>query len=304
MVIVGAGTMGRGIAQIYAAKGVQTYLYDAFPGQLDTAKKLINAETANLLAEEIMTNEDIINIHDNIFYSDDLEAIAGDADMAIECVFEDAEAKAEVFRQLDMYCSEDCLFCSNTSGANVFEIADIRNPGRLMITHYFNPAYVMPLVEVVVVDDTSEDALNDVLDLLTAVGKKPSVIRNYIPGFIVNRIATAIVREASYMITQGWTTGEDIDSAIRNTSGIRYAFEGPLALYDIVGWDLTTKVSETIQKSLCNDTGENKLGAEMIEKGALGIKSGKGIYDYSQVDVQTFMNERAHKIIQMMKAIS
>lgn len=146
--------------------------------------------------------------------------------------------------------------------------------------------------------------MNTVKNLLIQVGKDPAVNKQYIPGFIVNRIATAITREAGYMITEGWTTGADIDRAILNTSGIRYAFEGPMALYDVVGWDLTTSASKDIHKSLCNDDDmENRLGKELVEKGELGLKSGKGVYDFSGLDPQKYMNERSHKIVKMIKTM-
>lgn len=301
VLIIGAGTMGRGIAEVFSTKGINTTLYDAFPEQLDKAKALIRSDMNYLKDEGIINAQEVHNTETHITYEADLQKCASIADVVIESVFEDANAKRDVFMKLDKLCTPECLFCSNTSGANIFEIAKVSHPERLVITHFFNPAYVMPLVEIVIDTVTSQKTQTIIKELLEYVGKKPSVINQYIPGFIVNRIASAIVREASYMITQGWTTGEDIDCAIRNTSGLRYAFEGPLALYDVVGWDLTTSISEEIQKSLCNDICKNQLGTEMIRKGELGIKSGKGIFDYSGIDIPAYMNERAHKIIKMTK---
>jgi len=233
-----------------------------------------------------------------------LEKCAPAANIVIEGVFENFDIKRDIFNKLDKLCTADCLFCSNTSASNIFEIAQISHPERLLITHFFNPPYIMPSVEIVMGPETSEETLETVKNLLIEAGKEPAVIKQYIPGFIVNRIATAIAREAGYMVTQGWTTGADIDRAIRLTSGIRYAFEGPMALYDIVGWDLTTTVSKDIHKTLCNDDDmENRLGKELMEKGEVGIKSGKGVYDYSSVDTQEYMNERSHKIVEMIKAM-
>ena len=304
ILIVGAGTMGRGIAEVFAAKGIKVTLNDAFPEQLVKAKKMIQADMNYFMEEGLVNQEEIKNTQNLIFYEEDLNKCAPKANFVIEGVFENADLKRNIFNQLDQLCTADCLFCSNTSASNIFEIAQISHPERLLITHFFNPPYVMPLVEVVMGPKTSQETLETVKKLLTEVGKEPAVIKHYIPGFIVNRLDNVITREAGYMITQGWTTGEDIERAIRLTSGIRYSFEGPLALHDVVGWDLTNTVSKDVHKSLCNDSDmENRLGKELIEKGELGIKSGKGVYDYSGIDIQKFMNKRSHKIIKMLKAM-
>jgi len=302
--MVGAGTMGRGIAEVFAAKGIKITLYDAFPAQLVKAKEMIQADMDYFMKEGLVNEEEVKNTQDFIFFETDLEKCAPAANIVIEGVFENFDIKRDIFNKLDKLCTADCLFCSNTSASNIFEIAQISHPERLLITHFFNPPYIMPLVEIVMGPETSEETLETVKNLLIEAGKEPAVIKQYIPGFIVNRIATAIAREAGYMVTQGWTTGADIDRAIRLTSGIRYAFEGPMALYDIVGWDLTTTVSKDVHKTLCNDDDmENRLGKELMEKGEVGIKSGKGVYDYSSVDTQEYMNERSHKIVEMIKAM-
>lgn len=304
VLIVGAGTMGRGIAEVFAAKGIKTTLYDAFPEQLPKAKSMIKADMEYYKQEGLVSAEEVSNTETYTYYEEDLSKCAPQANIVIEGVFEDPKIKKDIFNKLDKFCSPDCLFCSNTSASNIFEIAEISNPGRLVITHFFNPAYVMPLVEVVAGPETTQNTLDTVTGFLKELGKTPAVIKQYIPGFIVNRIANAITREAGYMITQGWTTAEDIDNAISATSGIRYAFEGPMALYDVVGWDLTTTVSKSIHSTLCNDSDmENRLGKELMQKGELGIKTGKGAYDYTGIDIQKFMNERSHKIIKMIKAI-
>ncbi|BAE86512.1 3-hydroxyacyl-CoA dehydrogenase family protein [Desulfitobacterium hafniense] len=304
LLVVGAGVMGSGIAQLYACKGFQVALYDKFPEQLDRAKQLIANNMENLIKEGLATQEEAERTKTLISYETELEKCAPQADLVLESVFENADVKRETFAQLDKLCASDCILCSNTSASNIFEIAPVSHPERQIITHYFNPPFIMDLVEVVMGPKTSDETLDKVKSFLIQVGKEPAVLKQYIPGFIVNRIATAITREAGYMVTQGWVSAQDIDSAIRNTSGIRYAFEGPMALYDIVGWDLTTSVSVGVHKSLCNDTEiGNSLGKELVAKGELGLKSGKGVFDYAGVDPQQFMNERAAKIIKMVKAI-
>lgn len=303
ILIVGAGTMGSGIAQVFASKGFQVILSDKFPEQLIRAEERIGDDVDNLIKEGLITPKEAEKVKTLVTYEADLTKCASKANLVVESIFENADAKREIFSQLDKLCASDCIFCSNTSASNIFEIAQVSHPERLLITHFFNPPFIMALVEVVMGPKTSAETLEKVKALLTQLGKEPAVIKQYIPGFIVNRIATAITREAGYMVTEGWTTAQDIDRALRNTNGIRYAFEGPMALYDIVGWDLTTSVSKDIHKTLCNDTEINSLGKELVAKGELGLKSGKGVFDYTDVDPQQFLNERSAKIVKMVKAV-
>lgn len=303
ILMVGAGTMGRGIAEVFAAKEIDITLYDAFPEQLQKAKQTIQADMAYYAEEGIVSPEEIRNTEKFVFYEEDLEKIAPKANLVIEGVFENVDIKREIFDKLDKLCAPDCIFCSNTSASNIFEIAQISHPERLMITHFFNPPYVMPLVEVVMGPKTSSENVKTVCDVLTSVGKEPAVIKKYIPGFIVNRLDNVLSREIAYMITQGWTTAADVERAIRYTSGTRYSFEGPLSLHDVVGWDLTTSVSRDVFKTLCNDTDGDRLGEKLIKEGRLGIKTKKGCYDYDDIDIQEFMNKRAHRIIKMLKVI-
>ncbi len=304
ILVVGAGAMGLGIAQVFAANGFLTTLNDISQEQLDKARKTIISNMDNLIKEGLATPEEADRARTLITYEMDLEKCAPPANLVVETVFENAGVKRETFAKLDKLCTSECIFTSNTSASNIFEIAQVSHPERLVIAHWFNPPYVMSLVEVVMGPGTSEETVEQVKALLIQLGKEPAVIKQYIPGFIVNRLATALTREAGYMVSQGWTTAQDIDSAIRNTSGIRYAFEGPFGLYDIVGWDLTTTVSVDLHKSLCNDTEiGNSLGQELMAKGELGLKSGKGVFDYTGVTPQEFLNERSSKIIRMIKAI-
>jgi 3-hydroxyacyl-CoA dehydrogenase len=304
ILVVGAGAMGLGIAQVFACNGFETTLNDITQEQLDKAKKAIAANMENLIKEGLATEEEAEKTRTLIHYELNLEKCAPQANLVVESVFENTDVKHETFAKLDRLCTAECIFASNTSASNIFEIAQVSHPERLIISHWFNPPYVMSLVEVVMGPQTSDETVEKVKALLIQLGKEPAVIKQYIPGFIVNRLATALTREAGYMVSQGWTTAQDIDSAIRNTSGIRYAFEGPFGLYDIVGWDLTTTVSVDLHKSLCNDTEiGNSLGKELMAKGELGLKSGKGVFDYTSTTPQEFLNERSGKIIRMIKAI-
>jgi 3-hydroxybutyryl-CoA dehydrogenase len=306
MVVGGGGTMGSGIALVYAMNGFETIVVDRNDEFLARAKTMVTNNMEYLVKEELATGEDAERVQKLITYvkESDVEGVASKVDLVLESIFENADAKRNLFAKLDKYCRPDCIFCSTTSGSNVFEIAKISHPERFIITHWFNPPFIMGLVEVVMGPETSEDTVEKVKALHIKLGKNPAVIKQYIPGFIINRLANALMREASYMVSQGWTTPGDIDSAVKATSGVRYAFEGPMALFDIVGWDLVQTVALDLFKSLCNDTeGGFTMAPDMIKKGEVGLKSGKGAYDYTGVDPAEYMSERATRILKMYKAI-
>jgi len=303
ILMVGAGVMGRGIAEVFAVKGIKITLYDAFPEQLKNAKNIIQSDMKNFAAQGLVTDEEIKNVEKFVFYEEDLQKIAPNVNLVLEGVFENPDIKRDIFDKLNRLCSPDCIFCSNTSASNIFEIVKVDNPERLLIAHFFNPPYIMPLVEIVAGEKTSPEIVQKVKNLLISVGKEPAVINTYIPGFIVNRLDNALSREIGYMIMQGWTTAEDIERAIRYTSGTRYSFEGPMSLHDVVGWDLTNTVSKDVYKTLCNDTGEDQFGKSLIEQGRLGIKTQKGCYDYKDIDIQEFMHKRSRRIVKMLKTI-
>ncbi len=303
ILVVGAGAMGHGIAQVFATNGFKVTLSDINQEQLDEAKKSIAANMENLIKEGLVTEADAEKTRTLIMYEVGFEKSAPQADFVLESVFENPEVKRETFAKLDKLCSPECILASNTSASNIFEIAEVSHPERLIITHWFNPPFIMPLVEIVMGPYTSIEIAETVKSLLVKMGKEPALIKQYIPGFIVNRLDNALTRECCYMISQGWTTGEDIDTAIRGTNGIRYSFEGPMALKDLVGWDLINTVSGDVYKSLCNDTEGNPYAADMVAKGTLGLKSGKGVYDYSHTTPQKFVNARGAKIIKMIKAV-
>jgi 3-hydroxybutyryl-CoA dehydrogenase len=306
MVVGGGGTMGSGIALVYAMNGFETIVVDQNDEFLARAKNLIAKNAEFLVKEELATGKQAERVRELITYvkESELEMFAPKVDLVLESIFENADAKRSLFAKLDEYCRPDCIFCSNTSASNIFEIAKISHPERFLITHWFNPPFIMGLVEIVMGPGTSKDVVDKVKALHIKLGKNPAVIKQYIPGFIVNRLANALTREASYMVSEGWTTPQDIDVAVRETNGVRYAFEGPMALYDIVGWDLVQTVALDLFRSLCNDTeGGFRMATDMIKKGELGLKSGKGAYDYAGVDPAKYMDERSAKILKMYKAI-
>jgi len=303
ILVIGAGTMGHSIAQVFAMGGYSTTLVDQSHEQLNLAKKMISANLKTLHLTGNLTEADIQKSEQLISYSNDIYSAAPQANLVVETIYENADAKRKLFYTLDQICSADTIMTSNTSALNIFEIANISHPDRLIIAHWCTPPHIMPLVEIVLGPHTSEDTLNTVKSLLIELDKSPVVISQYAPGFLLNRLGQAIFREACYIVSQGWATAEDVDAALRSTYGIRWPFEGPLEARDFIGWDVSLKVTSFIIPHLCNSAVPMNPAIDLCAKGFLGVKTGKGIKNYSHMSIEEVQSQRTTKILKMMKAI-
>lgn len=305
VLIIGAGTMGSAIAIVFATHDYQVTLVDQTEEVALKAKSKIYSNISDMIDRNYFEPAFMEKAQKNITYKGEalLAEIVPDFPLIVECVFEDAEIKKNLYEKLAPLLSPECIVCSNTSALNVFDIVELPHPENMLITHWFNPAHIMELVEIVRGPETSDKTVDKVKSLLLDIGKKPSVINQYIPGFIVNRLGAALMREASYMIKQGLVSPEDIDSAMALTCGIRYAFEGPVRLYDVVGWNIIQAGAAAMYPSLCNDT-SNHLAAELLERGTLGVTSGKGVYDYSELIPAEYHQKRTDMIIEMQKYVN
>lgn len=303
VIIVGAGTMGLSIAQVLTANGIKTYMTDLYAAALKSAEERIAAAIDGLIRDGLAGEDYRERVKHNLtpISIDRLSEIGGQADVVLEVIVEDAAAKRGVYQQIGEFCREDCIVASNTSGMDVFTVASevLSHPERMIISHWFNPPHLMKLVEVVRGEHTSDETVEVMRGLLEYVGKKPAVLNKFIPGFIVNRIATVINRELYYMIERGWINGEDAETAIRYTDGLRYGFEGPLGLWDFVGLEIPMTVAAGVLPSLCNATEQMPLGAKLIAEGKTGVKAGEGVLKYGPME--DYVAKRNRRIVQMTK---
>ena len=228
------------------------------------------------------------------------------ADLVVEAVFEDMELKRKTFAQLEEICREDCIFCTNTSVMSPSEISrGLRRRERFAATHFWNPAHLIPLVEVVMSDATSADTARIIMDVLEGAGKKPVLCKKDVPGFIANRLQHALWREAIYMVENGIADPATIDDACKFGPGLRWPVLGPLENSDLVGIELTYNIHDYILKSLADNHEPSYLLREMLDRGDLGMKSGKGWQEWTpeQIDsVNTGLRE--HLVDHAMKVES
>lgn len=300
--VIGAGIMGHSIAQDFAAHGYPTILYDQSAGQLETARELIKGNLQLLKDEGMITAADIKSTHELLVYTDKLEDAARQAQFIVEAVPEVPDIKQALYEELDKLCSADTIFSSTTSGMNIYEVVEISNPGRLIIGHFCNPAHIIPLVEIVLGPETSAETLEFTRKVFESLDHVPVVLKQYTIGFIVNRLNTALAREANYIVEQGWASPEDVDKAMSNNAGLKLAFEGPLELYDHIGWDLGKLGGMFLAPLLCNTTA-TALPDRLCAEGNLGVKTGKGLKDYTGLDRSEVQNNRNRKILKVIKTV-
>jgi 3-hydroxybutyryl-CoA dehydrogenase len=302
VLVIGAGIMGHSIAQDFAAHGYPTTLYDQSAEQLETAKMLIAGNLQLLKDEGMITDEGIKNVNELLVYTDKMEDAARQAKFVVEAVPEVPDIKQALFAELDRLCSPDTILTSTTSALNIYDVVEVSNPGRLIIGHFCNPAHIIPLVEIVLGPETSPETLEYAKKVYESLDHVPVVLKQYTIGFIVNRLNTALAREANYIVEQGWASPEDVDKAITNNAGLKLAFEGPLELYDHIGWDLAKLGGTFLAPMLCNTTA-TALPDKMCADGNLGVKTGKGLKDYTGLDRVKVQNDRNRKILKVIGTV-
>ena len=276
--ICGAGTMGSGIAQVSAQTGFSTILYELDPVVLENAKTNISISLQSLIEKGKITTEEKEKIQARIQYTSDLKICK--ADIFIEAIVEKPEIKIALFNQLAELNDSNCIFASNTSSLSINAIAaQIKNPERVVGMHFFNPAPVMKLVEVVKTNYTNEETTRIIIDLAKQMGKTPVVCKDS-PGFIVNRVARPYYIEALRLAEEGISDFSTIDR-LMEASGFKM---GPFKLMDLIGNDINYAVSCSVYEQM-NKPERLKpsyIQKEKVEIGELGRKTGKGYYTYSK----------------------
>ncbi|MDH4270203.1 MAG: 3-hydroxyacyl-CoA dehydrogenase NAD-binding domain-containing protein [Dehalococcoidia bacterium] len=308
IVVIGAGNMGEGIVQSFAQAGKSVKVLARRRETLDKCLQQIDTNL-KLFAEFQLLEEAPEVIKSRITYipmAELSEAIRG-CQFIVETIPEVLADKKELFGKLDK-CDPDIVLASNTSSITITALTeDMRTAYRVVGTHYFNPAHIMPLVEIHRGKYTSDDVVQTTRDLMLQVGKKPILVKKEIPGFIVNRIQGAIFREISYLLDEGIATPEDIDMAAKAMYGFRLSCIGPMEADDMIGLDTSARVSANLFKTLSNRTEPSATLLDKVNRGELGIKTGNGWYNYrgkARTQVLDEINRRLLKQLVLFKALN
>lgn len=289
--VIGAGLMGHGIAQVFATSGFAVRLTDLKADILSAAVRNIRTNLDLMADHEIVSRAQIEPALARITTTTDMAAAAAGADFVVEAVIEDLALKQKIFKELDALCPKETILASNTSVISISEIAaDTLHPARVVGTHFWNPPYLIPLVEVVRGDQTADRSMDLTMDLMARIGKRPVRVNKDVPGFVANRLQHALWREAISIVENGIADAATVDDCVKYGFGLRLPVLGPMENIDLVGTDLTLAIHDYILKHLERSPQASPILKEKVAQGAMGFKSGEGFQKWSPEAV-----DRAHK---------
>ena len=306
--VIGAGIMGHGIGLTYALAGYKVALNARRETTLSNAMRHIMNDLKTFAESSLISQDMIEETLSRLTTTTDLKKAVKDADFVTETAVEDVEAKRQIFTDLDIFCPDHTIFASNTSSLVLRDFtSQCRRRDKILITHWFNPPHIVPVVEVVRGEETSDETMELVYALLKKVKKLPVKILKEIPGFVVNRIQMGMIREVWSLWQQGVASPEDIDLAVRGSFGFRLAAIGPLETCDLAGLDLWYGIADRLFKVINDAHQPPEALKEKVEAGELGLKSGKGFFDY-RIDYFTKgqderVKARDRKFIQLLKLL-
>lgn len=302
--VLGLGTMGHGIAQTFAVAGCNVRGYDVDHRAGNSLVERIEANLKQTADAGLLDESAIPAVLRRITpCRSETKAVEG-AQFVVEAVREDLSVKQELFARLEAALGREAILASNTSSYRISDIAaELRRPDRVVATHWFNPPHIVPVVEVVPGREASTETTETTYNLLERVGKLPVRVNQEIPGFLVNRVQVAMFREILDLLDRGIAGAADIDRAIRGSIGLRLAALGPLAIIDFAGWDVTGKVYENLITDLRSDSELPQGVRRLLEEGRLGVKTGRGIYDYPADSARRAKTERDQTYLELIELL-
>lgn len=303
--IIGAGTMGHGIAHVFATAGYEVSLYEPTLEVLESAKGKIEDELRYLNTEDLIACDDIPLVLSRITLHTDLREAVSMADYVIEAIPERLELKKDLFKRLDALCHEHTIFASNTSSLSfemmIDDLPDYRK-AKTMVCHWYNPAHLIPITELSYFGNMSEEDYLKVEAMYIRAGKYPVKVLKDIPGLIANRMLHALAREVFHLMETGVGTPEDIDAALKYGPGFRSATTGILEVADMGGLDIWCAAEDNLFKSLNNSDRASEMLRELVTAGNLGVKTGKGFFEYDENQRTAQIRAFQKRLVKQLKA--
>lgn len=294
--VVGAGTMGHAIAQVFAQHGLDVVLVDDQAEVLDGALQRIRELCEWFVREQRLTAEQASVVIQRIRTTTDLNEAVNGVEFVLEAVTEDPSVKRELFQRLDALCHRDTIIASNSSSLDIFKLLESVGSTRLVATHWFTPPHIVALVEVAPGPETSRDVLVRTERFLRQVGKEPLVMRRFLPGLIVNRIQQAIAIAALEILESGSASAAQIDRAAKRSLGLRLPVVGVLQTFDFAGLDVCHAVLTAAQREVPT------ILDQAVRAGHIGVKASRGLYDYGGRSEADIVSERDSLLLRVQEA--
>jgi len=300
--IVGSGIMGHSIALTAAWSGLDVKVWGTNEADINRARAGLETKLNVLVGYDVFGEDEKQRIMNAITFTESLNECVADATFVIEAIPEILELKQDYFKQLDELCPVSTIIGSNTSGLSATEIAKLtKNPERCVVTHFWLPAHLMPLVEVVRGEHTSDETADRAMALLTAMNKKPILVKKDVLGSVGNRLQYAIFREAQYILQEGIASMEDIDAAIKYSLGRRFGVTGPFMTMDMGGLNTNASITSYLFEDLCDRKEIFPAMKELVDQGHYGPKTGKGYYEWTPELSAQMEQEREEELIHWLK---
>jgi 3-hydroxybutyryl-CoA dehydrogenase len=302
--IIGAGTMGHSIGQEFAMAGFQVGIYDQAGEVRENVLRRIEKNLVEMTEWDLMPAAEVSPALERIQVWDDLQSAVDHADLVVEAVFENLEIKQALFKQLDKLCPPHTILASNTSSLMPSSLAAVtKREDRVLVLHYFYPPHLMPLVEIVKSEHTSQQSAKAVYDAVMKAHKKPIITHKEVLGFVANRLQAALLREAMYIIEQGVASAKDVDISVKYGFGRRLAHVGPVELAEVQdGWAQMGQIQEYIFPDLNNASGPGTLVAEKVTKNELGPRTGQGFYPWPPGKKEDFEHNLYEQLANYVRA--
>lgn len=302
--VLGAGTMGHGIAETFAMNGYDVSLYEVFDPVREKVIGTIRSELEILARYDVVDGGEIENILGRITLYKELEPAVRDADYVIEATPENLELKQKLFRELDEYCKKEAVFGSNTSSLSLEKMTEglsEERKARTMVCHWYNPAHLMPLVELSYFGNMEQAVYEEIEDLYKNAGKQTVKVLKDIPGLVANRIQQGVAREVFSLIEMGVADPAEIDKALKFGPAFRYATTGQFEVADLGGLDIWCVVGDNLLGVMDNRKEANPLLRQKVAEGKLGFKSGEGFFSYPEDKKKDIMENFTRKLIIQLK---
>lgn len=293
--------MGHGIAQSFAQAGYNVSMMDLSEKALCRASSLIEASLGAMAQEDMVDQGSIPGIIARISVTTSLEEAAHEADIAFETVIENKDEKKEVFSQLDKHCPARTILASNTTFLNIFDFVETSRPDKVLIAHWYAPPQIIPAVDVVKGPQTEQKNVLLMTEVLKQVGKRPIVFNRFVSGYVVSRLQFALQREVHFLLDNDYLSPEELDDAVKWGLALRMMAVGVVQRFDFGGLDLSGRNLEKPSFLPTPLDYKPKKIFELIEQGFLGVKSGRGFYDYKDRTEAELCNERDAKILKLLK---